>query len=328
MVRPAPAAATTSSSSSSLLFTAAPPPLPLRVRRRSKSVPNPAAVRALHSLPFRESRRPPSSGSAVPFVSVSLYRVSLSPARPRRARARARCGLRALPRPIDVSLVLAPSLFFFFSLSLSFSLGYSDGRRSRLCQRKLLSLYFSPPSLAFLPFDPLSRLLCDGGNDDDDNGSGGCGCGCGGSGGGGGGSDSGSGSDGDNDDEDNRFMLRSSVSRVYVRRITHACNSRRGTHEYTSRLHLSLAVSTTRGTITTTHHKLSTFLAPLTGRLREPCVALTLSPSLSRCCAPTTSLSLAHVEARERERAGRRGRERLGRRGVDDCGDDRRCRRR
>jgi len=98
-VRSAAAAAattTTSSSSSSSLFMAAPPlplplPLRLRVRRRSKSAPNPAAaVHALHSLPFRESRRPgPSSScSAVPFVSLIaspllyLYSLTCSLARP------------------------------------------------------------------------------------------------------------------------------------------------------------------------------------------------------------------------------------------------------
>jgi len=135
--------------SSSSLFTTPSPPLPplppppLRDRRRSKNAPNPAAVvRALRlsSLPFRESRRSPSSGSAVPFVSARSCSFSRSSnGCPVHTHARARTYVRpaCLARPIHVALI---------DVSFSFC---SHGKPSRT---------LSPVSTSSSPFLPFSFL--------------------------------------------------------------------------------------------------------------------------------------------------------------------------
>lgn len=136
------------------------PPRRRRRRRRRCSRPRrrryrcgSAAVRKATRIPPRYARytRSRSANPAVRRPPVPPFRSSRPhsigclvrpPAREReRARARARCGPRALPRPIDVSLSLCPPLFS--------SVIATAGGAARLCQRKLLSLYFSLPSLAF-----------------------------------------------------------------------------------------------------------------------------------------------------------------------------------
>lgn len=255
-VRPAPTAAT----SSSLLSLLTSPPsrgvvvVVVRRPRGSKSAPSPAAV---SSLRFRESRRPSSSGSAVPFVSLALplSAVSFSRTRTRKLPSR-RTGPIDVPLPLSHSLTLLSLSSFSLALWRPVMCGFSPSEdyvkgSSRLALflptfLPYVSSLRSPPLPSSLLLNPSATMVhC----------------------------------------TEAPFVSR--LSRIYVtRRVYVFFFTRNDTHEDTLRQPLSLAAtSTIRETIVTiAHHELD---APLAGRLREPRVALLslslpLPPSRSR----------------------------------------------